>query len=81
MTPLEQAKQAVRASRDFAPKDGKHYDAAEVQTLYRLCAEAVQACERAGTTIAEMRRQLWQEEQACDEFRTTALKQTGKGAQ
>lgn len=98
MTPLEQAKEAVRASRDFAPKDGKRYDAAEVQTLYRLCAEAVQACDRAGTSIAEMRRQLWHEEQSayraqlaalsdprvqqiCDEFRTTALKQTRKGAQ
>ena len=81
MTPLEQAKEAVRASRDFAPKDGKHYDAAEVEALYGLCAEAVQACERAGTTIAEMRRQLWQEEQGCDECRTTAPKQTRKGAQ
>ena len=62
MTLLEQAREAVRASRDFAPKDGKHYDAAEIETLYRLCAEAVQACDRAGTTIAEMRRQLCDEE-------------------
>ena len=62
MTLLEQAREAVRASRDFAPKDGKHYDAAEIETLYRLCAEAVQACDSAGTTIAEMRRQLCDEE-------------------
>ena len=62
MTLLEQAREAVRASRDFAPKDGKHYDAAEIETRYRLCAEAVQACDRAGTTIAEMRRQLCDEE-------------------
>ena len=82
MTLLEQAREAVRASRDFAPKDGKHYDAAEVETLYRLCAEAVRACEAAGTTISQMRLELYREEREehrtklqaiCDEFKAAAL--------
>ena len=64
MTPLEKAKGAVRAWRDFAPKDGKHFEAQEVEMLGRLCADAVKACEAAGLTIAEMRRQLWAEERA-----------------
>jgi hypothetical protein len=59
---LEQAREAVRKSRDFAPKDGRKFDPAELDELVRLCAEAVKACDRAGTTIAAMRLLLWQEE-------------------
>ena len=62
MTLLEQAREAVRASRDFAPSNGEHYSAEEVETLNRLCRDAYLACEAAGTTIAEMRRQLCDEE-------------------
>lgn len=62
MTLLEQAKEAVRLSRDFAPKDGRKFDPAEVQELTRLCKEAYLACLAAGVTISEMRLLLWQEE-------------------
>ena len=62
MTLLEQAKEAVRKSRDFMPADGNHYRRDELDQLGRLCAEAVKACEAAGTTIAEMRLELWREE-------------------
>jgi hypothetical protein len=62
MTPLEQAKEAVRLSRDFAPANGEHYTAAESETLGRLCRDAYLACEAAGTTIAAERLKLWQEQ-------------------
>jgi hypothetical protein len=82
MTLLEQAKEAVRRSRDFVPSNGRHYSAPEVETLYRLCAEAVKACEAAGTTISQMRLELYREEREehraklqaiCDEFKAAAL--------
>ena len=56
----------LSASRDLAPKDAKHFTAAESETLGRLCRDAYLACEAARTTIAEMRRRLWQGEQAYD---------------
>jgi hypothetical protein len=62
MTLMEQAREAVRASRDFAPADGEHFTAAESETLGRLCRDAYLACERAGTGIAAERLKLWQEE-------------------
>ena len=74
---LEQAKEAVRKSRDFAPANGEHYSAEEVETLNRLCRDAYLACEAAGTTIAEMRRQLWQEERKA--FRATLERGGGSG--
>lgn len=66
---LEQAKEAVRKSRDFAPANGERYSPEEVETLNRLCRDAYLACEAAGTTIAEMRRQLGEEERKA--FRAT----------
>jgi hypothetical protein len=62
MTLLEQAREAVRASRDFEPANGEHFNRSELDELGRLCAEAVKACEAAGTTIAAERLKLWQEE-------------------
>ena len=62
MTLLEQAREAVRASRNFEPANGERYTAEEVETLGRLCRDAYLACERAGTTIAAERLKLWQEE-------------------
>jgi hypothetical protein len=62
MTLLEQAREAVHASRDFAPANGKHFTAAESETLGRLCRDAYLACQAAGTTIAAERVKLWQEE-------------------
>jgi len=62
MTLLEQAREAVRASRNFEPANGERFTPAESETLRRLCRDAYLACEAAGTTIAEMRRQLWEEE-------------------
>ena len=59
---LEQAKEAVRKSRDFTPADGERFSPAESETLGRLCRDAYLACERAGTTIAAERLELWQEE-------------------
>lgn len=58
---LQQARAAVKAARDFEPA-GDHYTAAEVETLNRLCRDAFLACQRANTTISEMRLQLWAEE-------------------
>jgi hypothetical protein len=62
MTLLEQAREAVRASRDFAPANGKRFTPAESETLGRLCRDAYLACQAAGTTIAAERVKLWQEE-------------------
>jgi hypothetical protein len=59
---LEQAKEAVRKSRDFAPANGERYRPEEVEVLNRLCRDAYLACEAAGTTIAEVRRQRGEEE-------------------
>ena len=59
---LEQAKHAVRLSRDFCPKDSRRFTPAESEELCRLCKEAFLACQRANTTISEMRLQLWAEE-------------------
>jgi hypothetical protein len=59
---LDQAREAVRKSRDFAPANGERYSPEEVEMLNRLCRDAYLACEAAGTTIAEMRRQLGEEE-------------------
>jgi hypothetical protein len=64
MTLLEQAREAVRASRDFAPADGRHYNAAEVETLNRLCKEAYLTCKAANVTIGEIRLELLREEMA-----------------
>ena len=75
MTPLEQAKEAVRLSRDFAPANGERYSAAEVEQLNRLCRDAYLACQVAGVTIAEMRRQLWEEE--CAAYRAALEKGEG----
>ena len=73
MTPLEQAKEAVRRSRDFVPSNGRHYRPDELDQLGRLCAEAVKSCALAGTTIAEMRLLLWQEERAAYRAQLAAL--------
>jgi hypothetical protein len=59
----------------FAPADGQHYDAAEVEQLNRLCRAAYLACEAAGTTIAEMRRQLGEEERQA--YRAALLRGEG----
>ena len=69
---LEQAKEAVRKSRDFAPSNGEHFTAAECETLGRLRRDAYLACEAAGTTIAAERRQLWEEERQA--FRAALLR-------
>ena len=62
MTLLEQAREAVRASRNFEPANGERFTPAESETLGRLCRDAYLACEAAGTTIAAERLKLWQEE-------------------
>ena len=62
MNLLEQAKEAVRKSRDFAPADGWRFNASEVEGLNRLCKEAYLACKAAGVTISQMRLELWREE-------------------
>ena len=62
MNLLEQAKEAVRKSRDFAPADGRRFNASEVEELNRLCKEAYLACKAAGVTISQMRLELWREE-------------------
>jgi hypothetical protein len=72
---LEQAKEAVRKSRDFAPANGEHYSPEEVEALNRLCRDAYLACEAAGTTIAEMRRRLGKEERKT--FRATLKRGEG----
>ena len=73
---LEQAKEAVRLSRDFCPKDGRRFTPAESEELCRLCKEAFLACQRAGTTISEMRRQLWQEERQA--YRAALMRGEGR---
>jgi uncharacterized protein YcbK (DUF882 family) len=84
---LEQAKEAVRKSRDFEPANGEHYTAAEVEQLNRLCRDAYLACQAAGVTIGQMRLELLREEREehrakleriCAEFKTAALKQAGR---
>ena len=62
MTLMEQAREAVRASRNFAPQNGERFTPAESETLGRLCRDAYLACEAAGTSIAAERLELWQEE-------------------
>jgi hypothetical protein len=85
---LEQAKEAVRKSRDFEPANGEHYTAAEVEQLNRLCRDAYLACQAAGVTIGQMRLLLCREERdahraqlqaICDEFRTAAFERAGRG--
>jgi hypothetical protein len=63
----QQALEATRASRDFAPKDGRRFSPAELDELGCRCKAAVIACDAAGTTIAQMRLELWQKER--EEFR------------
>ena len=86
---LEQAKEAVRKSRDFVPANGERYTAEEVEQLNRLCRDAYLTCQAAGVTIGQMRLELYREEreehlaklqQICDEFKTAALAQAGKEA-
>jgi hypothetical protein len=60
----EQAREAVRLSRDFAPANGRRFTPAESETLGRLCRDAYLACQAAGVSISEMRLELWREEQA-----------------
>jgi len=67
MTALEQAKEAVRKSRDFTPKNGRPYMPAELEELRRLCKGAYLACEAAGVSIAEMRLELYRRER--EEFK------------
>ena len=83
---LEQAKEAVRKSRDFTPQNGEHYTAEEVEQLNRLCRDAYLACQAAGVTIGQMRLELYREEreehraklqQICDAFKAAALAQGG----
>jgi hypothetical protein len=89
MTLMEQAREAVKASRDFAPADGERYTAEEVETLNRLCRDAYLACKAAGTSIGAVRVALYREEREehqrkleaiCAEFKAAALEQAGKGA-
>jgi hypothetical protein len=72
MTPLEQAKEAVRLSRDHTPKGGRRFNPAELDELGRLCKEAFFACQNANTTISAMRLLLWQEERQA--FRAALLR-------
>jgi hypothetical protein len=80
----QQALEAVRASRDFAPKDARRFNPAEVQELNRLCGIAYRACLAAGVSIAEMRLELYRLEREehraslealCAEFKAAALAQ------
>jgi hypothetical protein len=64
MNLLEQAREAVRLSRDFAPADGRRFTPAESETLGRLCRDAYLACQAAGVSISEVRLELWREGQA-----------------
>ena len=73
-----QALDAVRLSRDFTPKDGRRFKPAELDELGRRCKAAVIACERANTTIAEMRLLLWQQER--EEFRRNIEALNGRAA-
>ena len=88
MTPIEQARTAVKAARDFEPA-GEHCTAAEVEVLNRLCRDAYLACQAAGTSIGAMRLALYREERQdhqqrleriCAEFKAAALAQVeGRG--
>ena len=86
MTPIEQARAAVKAARDFEPA-GEHFTPAESETMTRLCRDAYLACKDAGVTIGQMRLALFQEERAahrakleaiCAEFKAAALALAGK---
>ena len=88
MTPMEQARAAVKAARDFEPA-GEHCTAEEVETLNRLCRDAFLACRDAGTSIGAVRVELYHEEREehraklqriCDEFKAAALARAGKEA-
>jgi hypothetical protein len=72
MTLLEEARQAVRASRNFEPANGERFTSAESETLGRLCRDAYLACEAAGTTNSAERFKLWQEERQT--FRAALLR-------
>ena len=81
MTPIEQARAAVKAARDFEPA-GERCTAEEVETLNRLCRDAYLACQAAGTSIGAMRLELYREERQqhqqrleaiCREFKAAAL--------
>ena len=86
--PLQQARAAVKAARDFEPA-GEHFTPAESETMTRLCRDAYLACRDAGVTIGQMRLALYQEERAahraklqriCDGFKAAALARVGKEA-
>jgi NADPH-dependent 7-cyano-7-deazaguanine reductase QueF len=86
MTPIEQARAAVKAARDFEPA-GERCTAEEVETLNRLCRDAYLACQAAGTSIGALRVALYREEREehrkkleaiCAEFKAAALARTGK---
>ena len=84
--PLQKARAAVKAARDFESA-GEHCTAAEVEILSRLCRDAYLACQAAGTSIGSMRLALYREERQdhqqrlerlCAEFKAAALAQ-GEG--
>ena len=88
MSPMEQARAAVKAARDFEPA-GEHCTAEEVETLNRLCRDAFLACRDANTSIGAMRLELYRLEREehrqkleaiCNEFKAAALAQTGRRA-
>ena len=88
MTPMEQARAAVKAARDFEPA-GEYCTAEEVETLNRLCRDAYLACRDAGTSIGAVRVELYRQEREehraklqriCDEFKAAALARAGKEA-
>ena len=87
MTLLEQAREAVRASRNFEPANGEHFAAAETETLRCLCRDAYLACQAAGVTFGQMRVALYREEREehrrkleaiCSEFKSAALAEAGR---
>ena len=73
MTPIEQARAATKAARDFAPADGRRYNPTEVETLNRLCRDAYLACQAVGVTIGQMRLELLREEMAAYRANLEAL--------
>ena len=86
MTPMEQARAAVKAARDFEPA-GERCTAEEVETLNRLCRDAYLACQAAGTSIGALRVALYREEREehrkkleaiCADFKAAALARVGK---
>jgi hypothetical protein len=86
--PLQKARAAVKAARDFEPM-GEHCSPAEVETLNQLCKQAFLACRDAGTSIGAVRVELYREEREehraklqriCDEFKAAALVRAGKEA-